>query len=161
MAAEETKNVNYLGLEASIRYAQNEQLYDPKYIEDAKIVPSYTEEVSSSPWQLPEFLDTYPVGPKKESARAIFPEIPSHLRPDKTVFREQLIDSLGSSEKFESDYEKLEKIREILEKDPKKDLQTKKDQADLEKLQKGFDQIRFLNKILARINAERNRIHRG
>ncbi|MDE3056132.1 MAG: DUF5399 family protein [Verrucomicrobiota bacterium] len=152
------RTIDNLGIDASIRYAKDQQLFEASQIEESRLIPQKTEVVSSAPWAFDEFSALFAVGVEKRSSWALFPELPQDISASKSLFSHQLIPSLGREEKVASDAEKLEKLEALLQKEG---TSSTGDQEDAKKLINLLQCLRKFDKILQLINGRRGQYQKG
>ena len=171
-----SRTIDNLGVDVSTRYAQDQKKYDKKLIKEARgIAPQTTIDVTT-----PSFsseLDTLLDNEKKNQPWADF-EIPLRYNEQKKrLFTHQIIPSLGTIEKKETQSQKIisrlqfyaAKLKEEKDKeennDPKKKFLNEKQEKELEKqktvLIKLLDCILTLEKNIAFINGRRSQYQKG
>ncbi|HLB52675.1 MAG TPA: DUF5399 family protein [Chlamydiales bacterium] len=160
------RTIDNLGVEASIRYAKDQQLFESRYIEESRLIPQKTEIVSITPAAVTEFDKRYSVGVEKRVSWALFPSLPQDLVPGRALFSYQLIPSLGSFEKSESDTDKLETIEDLLKKPKKRkkalsDREKEEEEGEIQCLMTLFKTLNALDKMLQLINGRRNQYQKG
>lgn len=159
------RTIDNLGVDASIRYAKDQELLEPRLIEESRLIPQKTEVTVAKPLELSEFEKTYSLG--RTSSWALFSPPPDFYSRDKGLFSYQLIPSLGGYEKLEADSDKIETLEDVLEKSDERegrgqsDQEREKDEKSRQTLLALFQCIDKLNKTLAMINARRNQYQRG
>ena len=159
------RTIDNLGVDASIRYAKDQELLEPRLIEESRLIPQKTEVTVVKPFELSEFDQTYSVG--RTISWALFSPPPDFYARDKGLFSYQLIPSLGGYEKLEADSDKIETLEDVLEKSEERegrgqsDQEREKDENQRQTLLALFQCIDKLNKTLAMINARRNQYQRG
>jgi len=171
-----SRTIDNLGVDVSSRYAQDQKKYDKKLIKEARgIAPQTTIDVT-----VPSFsseLDTLLDSEKKNQPWAEF-EIPMRYNEQKKrLFTHQIIPSLGTPDKKESQAQKIisklqahvtrlraEEDKEET-KDPKKKFASEKEEKELEKqktvLIKLLDCILHLEKNISFINGRRTQYQKG
>ncbi|MBI3900664.1 MAG: DUF5399 family protein [Chlamydiia bacterium] len=160
------RTIDNLGVEASIRYAKDQQLFESRYIEESHLIPQKTEVVSATPSAVTEFDQRYSTGLEKRISWALFPSLPVDLVPGRSLFSYQLIPSLGSYEKVESDTDKLQMIEDLLKKPKKKkknlsDREMREEEGEIQCLMTLFKTLTTLDKMLQLINGRRNQYQKG
>jgi len=160
-----SRTIDNLGLEASVQYAQNQKDYDPRLIEESRLIPQKAEVSTYKPY-VPSELDAFfTIG--KGASWALFMPPPDYFTSGKALFSYQLIPSLGTQEKQEADAEKLEHLEEYLAKQQKrgKKRQSKEgheeEEEDREILIAMFKCLHKLDKTLTLINSRRTQYQRG
>jgi len=159
------RTIDNLGVDASIRYAKDQDFFETRLIEESRLIPQKTEVTVAKPFELSEFDQTYSVG--KTISWALFSPPPDFYSRDKGLFSYQLIPSLGSYEKLETDSDKIETLEDVLEKSEEREgrgqsnQEREKDENQRKTLLALFQCIDKLNKTLTMINARRNQYQRG
>lgn len=159
------RTIDNLGVDASIRYAKDQELFETSFIEESRLIPKKTEMTIAKPSALSEFDQVYTVG--KTISWALFSPPPNFYTYDKGLFSYQLIPSLGNYEKLEADSDKIETLEDVIEKfhdgqeQDQSDQEREKDEKDRQILLALFQCIDKLNKTLTLINARRNQYQRG
>lgn len=159
------RTIDNLGVDASIRYAKDQEFYEARYIEESRLIPQKTEISVATPWALTEFEQLFSLG--KTLTWALFSPPPGYLFSGKPLFSYQLIPSLGGYEKMEADSEKLENIEDALHKDHGDSQQDQSEQEwDEQEKERQilialFQCINTLDKALGLINSRRNQYQRG
>jgi len=148
------RTVDNLGIDASIRYAKDKELFEAGFIEESHLVSQKTAIPVAKPYIPSEYDPLFSVG--KSLRWASFSPPPEHLAAyARSLFSYQLIPSLGPYEKQDEDEDKLARLEEELDDgdDGKKE--------DLQAIVSLFKCIRGLNKILATIQMKRAQYQRG
>jgi len=159
------RTIDNLGVDASIRYAKDQELFEPHLIGESRLIPQKTEVSILKPAALSEFDQIYTVG--NTISWALFSPPPNYYTYDKGLFSYQLIPSLGNYEKLEADSDKIEALESALEKSDEKqrrgpsDPEREKDEKNRKSLLALFQCIDKLNKNLTLINSRRNQYQRG
>jgi hypothetical protein len=158
------RTIDNLGVDASIRYAKDQALFETNLIEESRLIPQKTQVTVGKPLELSEFDQTYSVG--KTISWALFSAPPNFYSKDIGLFSYQLIPSLGGYEKLEADSDKIESLEDVLEKSHERkrgqsDQEKEKDERNRQTLLALFQCIDKLNKTLSMINARRNQYQRG
>lgn len=159
------RTIDNLGVEASIRYAKDQEFFEARYIEESRLIPQKTEISVSHPLSLTEFEARFSLG--RTLPWALFSPPPEYSPYGKLIFSYQLIPSLGDYEKLDADSDKLERIESVLEREERNSGQefSDKEKEEREKerdlLVSLFQCINRLNKTLLLINARRNQYQRG
>lgn len=155
------RTIDNLGLDASIRYAKDKELFEAGFIEDSKIVSRKTEIPVSSPY-IPSEFDQMFYSPR-HLIWASFPPPPESLISTNALFSYQLVPSLGT-------YEQQDDAEQMLEDALQRRRDSKKDQSDKEKQQEEKEKqlikdllacITRIDKTLNLINSRRNQYQRG
>ena len=159
------RTIDNLGVDASIRYAKDQELFETSFIKESQLIPQKTEVTVAKPYVPSEFDQIFSVG--KTVSWALFSPPPNFFIFDKRLFTYQLIPSLGDYEKMESDSDKIEALESAFDKSREKsgrgkpDSEQEKDEKDRKALIALFQCIDKLNKTLTTINARRNQYQRG
>lgn len=161
MSVKQPLTIDNLGKDASIRYAKDKQLFEPRLIEEAKLVPQKAEIPVAKPYVPSEFDQLFTI--ERTALWASFSPPPESLSSMKPLFSYQLIPSLGGYEKQEADAEKLSGLGDALSKEEGGSQQEDADQEEKERqtLITLLQCIEKLEKSLNLINARRNQYQRG
>ena len=165
------RTIDNLGLDASIRYAKDKELFEPLFIEESKIVSGKTQISVVKPYIPSEFDRLFSAD--KTLIWAAFSPPPNYFSYAKPLFSFQLIPSLGPYEKEEENENKLAMIEDALQK--QRDARRGKSDQDEAKQEKERQEeekekrliaallacIAKLDKSLELINARRNQYQRG
>lgn len=161
-----SRTIDNLGIGANERYAKDQQLFEPKLIEESRLVSQKTEVSVLKPYVSIEFEQLFSLG--KTVPWAAFSPPPNYYAQSKPLFSYQVIPSLGGYEKQEADEDKLEALEDSLKKPHKKQNRNFSDAKDEENeererqiLMSLFRCINKLDKTLSLINARRNQYQRG
>ena len=159
-----SKTIDNLGVDASIRYAKDQEAIDVRFIQESQLVPSKTEISVATPYTPSEFDQLYSL--EKKISWALFSPPPNYFNAEKSLFSYLLIPSLGDYEKLEADLDKVEGVEDLLKKPHKKSDRDsshdeKQDEKDRKTLLALLQCIGKLNKILGVVNARRNQYQRG
>lgn len=100
--------ISDLGIEASIRFAEDQQKLDPKYIIDPAIVRPNAEIDVTIPVYQSEYSQLFRIG--TQISYATFEMPANFLNQKKRLFTTQLAPSLGPAELHES---KIDKVRSV------------------------------------------------
>jgi hypothetical protein len=154
------RTIDNLGVDTSVRYAQDQKSLDQKFLEDATFASSKSEIISTVP-SFPMELEILFGFERKISAWADFLAPPDYTSLRSSLFSFQLIPGLGTLEKQELKIEKIENFRKRKKK--KKAMTKEEDEEEKEKevLLKLLLCIKSLEKNLELINARRNQYHKG
>lgn len=155
------RTIDNLGIDASIRYAKDKELYAPTFIEDSKVVSRKTEISVARPYVPSDFDQKF--SSAKTVIWAAFSPPPESLSNANTLFSYQLIPSLGT-------YEQHEDTEELLEDALQKRKDSNQQQSDKEKQQDQKEKqliadllscVGRIDKSLNLINSRRNQYQRG
>lgn len=157
------RTIDNLGLDASIRYAKDKELFEARFIDESQIVSRKSEVSVSKPYIPSEFDQMFS---SQETVNwASFSPPPEYLSFAKPLFSYQLIPSLGTYEEQE-DTDRLQALEDALQ----KEKDSHKDQSDREKQEEEKEKraiadllkcIASIDKSLSLINARRNQYQRG
>jgi hypothetical protein len=159
------RTIDNLGVDASVRYAKDQELYEARYIEEARLIPQKTEVSVAKPYVPSEFDQFFSVG--RTVSWALFSPPPNYYAGDKALFSYLLIPSLGDYEKLEAGSDKIESLQGVLDQEKEGSGQSfdegEKDGEERERktIAALFECIGKLNKALVLINSRRNQYQRG
>ena len=155
------RTIDNLGIDASIRYAKDKELFEARFIEESSIVSRKTEIPVSKPYVPSEFDQMF--SSERTIRWALFSPPPETLSTASALFSYQLLPSLGT-------YERQEDTEQLLEDAMERQKDSRKDQSDKEKQQEEKEKqliknllscITRIDKTLNLINARRNQYQRG
>ena len=151
------RTIDNLGIDASIRYAKDKELFEAKFIEESQIVSRKTEIPVSRPYIPSEFEQTF-AGAKTLNWASFSPP-PDTFSTGSALFSYQLIPSLGT-------YEQHEDAEQMLEDALQKRHESGQEPSEQEKREKQLIQdllacIAKIDKSLSLINSRRNQYQRG
>ncbi|VHO01999.1 DUF5399 family protein [Candidatus Rhabdochlamydia sp. T3358] len=163
------RTIDNLGIEVSTRYAEDLRELDQKLLIEARGIQEQTEIEITHPFFLTE-LEIL-LEPQKQQTWATFtpPQGYSELR--KRFFMFQLIPSLGSEEKHETQTQKIVSLKTFSRK--KRDDQQQEEESDHSDPEKEYHEkekktlisvlqtIMHLDKEIQEINARRGQYHKG
>jgi hypothetical protein len=157
MSVNKTKTIDSLGIEASVRYAEDMQRLDPHLIQDSRFIPQSAEITSIRAQDASHPL--FQVG--QPTMWASFS--PPPFAPAQNLFTFQLIPSLGTYEKTEDSTDRLEHWADVLKKprENKQNNQPDSEEKERQTLLHMLSSIAKLDKTLNFINARRNQYQRG
>lgn len=162
------RTIDDLGVETSVRYAQDKAQLDSQLLNDSKWLPKKLEVSVTEPYISSEFDELF--ASDRINQWAAFVPPPHYGTQTRTLFSFQLVPSLGTYEKQESDMEKLTALKDVLSKHKDRQKQSnssfsdeedEKEEEDRKILLTLFKCIETLDKALAFINAKRNQYQRG
>lgn len=154
-----SRTIDNLGLDASIRYAKDKELFAPSFIEDSKLVSRKTEISVARPYVPSEFDQKF--SSTKTVMWASFSPPPESLAQESTLFSYQLVPSLGTYEQTDDTEQLLEDaLQKRIEEDPS-DKEKQQDQKEKQLIADLLAQIREIDKSLNLINSRRNQYQRG
>ncbi|MES2344532.1 MAG: DUF5399 family protein [Chlamydiota bacterium] len=162
------RTIDDLGIETYTRYAQDKSQLDEKIIQESHFIPFGAEMDVTFPSFSSEFdllLETN----KRNPSWADFFAPPLYFEQKKRLFSFQIIPSLGSDEKKESQLlrikEKAEQDEEEQKKRPPTSWEEERDAEDKKKekniLLKLINRVNALEKDLIDINSRRNQYQKG
>jgi hypothetical protein len=167
------RTIDNLGVDASTRYALDQQQLDRKILKEAKAVPAQAEVDVTSPSFASEF-DLLFDADRRNAPWAKFCPPENYNEQRKRLFTYQIIPSLGSQEKYENQEKKiLAKLKEESEKREKDQREkrrsarqsTEMEEEDEEKekkiLIKFLQNLAILDKCLGDISARRMQYQKG
>lgn len=159
------RTIDNLGIEASIRYAKDKELFEARFIEESRLISQKTEISVAKPYVPSDFDQLFAVG--KTLCWASFQPPPESFQGVSSLFSYQLIPSLGGYEKQEADSDRIEALKDALQKHREKQEQNRDRESDdrEEKERKIIENllecIKKLDKNLLLINSRRNQYQRG
>jgi len=168
------RTIDNLGVETSVRYANDKEQLDVRLIDDSKWLPRSLEISVTKPYIPSEFDQLF--SSDRHIQWAVFAAPPNYGLQNRTLFSYQLIPSLGTYEKQEADTEKLAALKDVLSKRRRQKGQNQQGQSgeqqgeqEEEKEEEGerqillelFKCIEKIDRSLSFINARRNQYQRG
>lgn len=170
------RTIDNLGLDVSTRYAEDQKFLDDKLIKDARGIVPQTQIDVTQPSYASEFDALFGLT-KRNLPWADF-QAPSRFNEQKKrLFTHQLIPSLGTLDKKESQVQKiLAKVQSQMarrqadkdkegQKDPKKKFNEEREEQELEKekkiLIKLLDCIVYLDKDVSTVSSRRMQYQKG
>lgn len=168
------RTIDNLGIDASTRYAEGQRDLDQKLVGESQQIPSHTQiDVSAPhfPEELAELLGLRPTG----VTWATFSPPAGYLEQRKRLFTYQLIPSMGSEDKQESQAHKiLAKLQSVSKEkvegaQPPQDarqhyeatLAREEEEKEKKVLTNLFHEISLIDKYVLAVNALRNQYHKG
>lgn len=164
------RTIDNLGIEVSTRYAEDLKELDQKLLIEARGIQEQTEIEITHPFFLTE-LEIL-LEPQKQQTWATFIPPKGYFEQKKRFFMSQLIPSLGSEEKHETQTQKIISLKTFSRKkrddqqqeeeqgyhsDPEKEYHEKEKKILVSVLQT----IMHLDKEIQEINARRGQYHKG
>lgn len=165
------RTIDNLGIEVSTRYAKDLKELDQKLLVEARGIQEQTEVEVTHPFFLTELEILFE--PQKQQTWATFIPPQGYFEQKKRFFMFQLIPSLGSEEKHETQTQKIlslktfsrkkrsdqqqEEEQESNHSDPEKEYHEKEKKRLISVLQT----IMHLDKEIQEINARRGQYHKG
>lgn len=165
------RTIDNLGIEASTRYAEDLRELDQKLINEARAIPGQTEIEITDPFYLTE-LEILLNAQKQQTWATFFPP-KGYFEQKKRLFMFQLIPSLGSEEKHETQTQKIISQLKTFAKRKRKDHQQQNDKQDEPDPEQEYHErekkmlvsvlqiIMYLDKEIQEINARRGQYHKG
>ncbi len=155
------RTIDNLGIDASIRYAQDQKVFEARFIEESKLVSRRTEVSVSTPYTPSEFDQMFGAG--KPLIWAAFSPPPEMREGNNTLFSYQLIPSLHIDAFTQDPEEMLDQALDQQRQEHPDSSDQEKDEQEKEKkivanLLKCIAQI---DKSLQLINSRRNQYQRG
>ena len=168
------RTIDNLGVEVSTRYAEDQKMLDEMLIKEARAIPIQTEIEVTAPF-LPSELESLLQAQPLYISWASFTAPAYYFEQRNRLFTYQLIPSMGSEDKKESQVQKiLAKLRSIAEKKTEKDKEEKdkrqkyEEERALEEEEKEkkvltslLDTIVFYDKLIIDINSRRSQYQKG
>lgn len=153
------RTIDNLGLDASIRYAQDKELYAPISVEEAQIVSRKTEVSVAKPYISSEYDLLF--SSTKTVIWALFSPPPESLSKENTFFSYQLMPSLGTYERQEDAEELLEDALEKRKQQRQSDKEKDRDNREKQLIKDLLSCIAKIDKSIELINSRRNQYQRG
>ena len=162
------RTIDNLGIEVSTRYAEDLRELDQKLLVEARGIQEQTEIEITHPFFLTE-LEIL-LEPQKQQTWATFTPPKGYFEQKKRFFMFQLIPSLGSEEKHETQTQKIVSLKTFSRKKRDDQQQEESDHSDPEReyhekekkiLVSVLQTIMHLDKEIQEINARRGQYHKG
>ena len=168
------RTIDNLGLDASNRYAADQQEFDHKILKESRVVPRQAEVDVTEPSYSSEFDLLFDIG-KKNTPWAQFCMPKNYNEQRKRLFTYQIIPSLGPQDKTESQEKKiLAHLQEKAKQQDEKKDKNKKDSPSWEENQEKEEQekeqkilvqllknLLMLDKCMSDISARRMQYQKG
>lgn len=161
------RTVDNYGIDASVRYARGSELEEAskKLLQESKSIPSLTEISVTKPYKGSE-LDSLLGLTAKTLPWGGFSPPPNAPILKSTLFSFQLIPSLGPIEKQEEDELRIKHFGQHKKKKKGKEQNEEHEESSEEEKEKEillalFACLKQLNNNLEKVNANRNRYHKG
>jgi hypothetical protein len=168
------RTIDNLGVEVSTRYAEDQRLHDENFIKEARGIPAQTEIEVTTPYfpaEMEEFLHLQPTGVTWASFIPPF----HYFEQRKRLFTYQLIPSMGSEDKKDSQTQKiLAKLKSMAEQKVERDKEQKdkrqqyEEECALEEEEKEkkiltslLNTITLFDKLIIEINSRRSQYQKG
>jgi len=164
----ESKTIDNLGLEASVRWAKDQGAIDPKLISESRSVPLHTQVSSTEPYFGSQLEDLFAYD-KKNISFAKFTAPKGYHSHQRALFTFQIIPAMGTMEKQEVNLTKLSSLKdesEIEEREEEAGSQEEKEPKspelkEIDTVEKMLKKIGLLDKYLNVINSRRQQFHKG
>ena len=153
------RTIDNLGIDASIRYARDKELYAPISIEEAQVVARKTEIPVARPYIPSEYEELF--SSAKTVIWALFSPPPESLSRENTLFSYQLIPSLGTYERQDDAEELLEDALEKRKDQGQSDKEKERDKRERQLIAALLENIEKIDKSIELINSRRNQYQRG
>lgn len=168
------RTIDNLGVDASTRYAEDKRILDESIIKEARSIPSQAEIEVTAPYYPAEIEEILHLQPTAITWASFIP--PSrYFEQRKRLFTFQLIPSMGSEDKKESQTQKiLGKLKSLTELKAQKDKERKdkrqqyEDERALEEEEKEkniltslLNNISLFDKLIIEINSRRSQYQKG
>lgn len=140
----ETRTIDDLGIDSSIRWAKEQQLTDLPSIRQSSQISSQVQIDVLTPRQENTFLALFETL-KREQSWANFDAPPEYGKGRNNLFTNELVPSLGTNEQGQT---LIEKLRQM-------------DEREFKDLIEGLEQFQNLNGELATINGRRSQFTKG
>ncbi len=160
-----SRTIDNLGVEASVRYAKDKELLEPKFIEESKLISQKTQISAITPYIPREWELSFSMA--KPLPFALFSPPPQYSTD--FLFTYQLIPALGGYEVTDEEIDLKEMVERAF--DQKKRKRKRKNIQDLEEQEKEeeekeilitlFECIHKIDQSMNLINARRNQYQRG
>jgi hypothetical protein len=167
-----SRTIDNLGVEVSTRYAEDQQALDQTLIKEARTIPVQTQIEVTTPFFPSEVDALLHFQPTNLPWASFFPPL-QYFEQKKRLFTFQLIPSMGSEDKKESQILKiLAKLRSMaegrIEKEGKNERQQYEQEKALEEEEKEkkiltslLNTIALFDKLIIEINARRSQYQKG
>jgi len=165
------RTIDNLGIEVSTRYAEDLKELDQKLLIEARGIQEQTEIEITHPFFLTE-LEIL-LEPQKQQTWATFTPPKGYFEQKKRFFMFQLIPSLGSEEKHETQTQKIISLKTFSRKKRGDQQQEEEQESDHSNPEKEYHEkekkilvsvlqtIMHLDKEIQEINARRGQYHKG
>jgi hypothetical protein len=159
------RTVDNLGIEASIRYAKDKELFEAKFIEEANLVPQKTETAATLPYVPLEFDPLF--SSARQAQWALFTPPPGYASYAAGLFSHQVIPSLGDYEKQEANTDKVNALEDAVRKHKQsqgkgaEDEESEEEETERQVVIALLECVTQLDKNLRLVNARRNQYQRG
>lgn len=168
------RTIDNLGVDVSTRYAEDKEILDETLIKEARAIPAQTEIAVTTP-SFPSELESLLPTRATNIAWALFIAPEQYYEQRKRLFTIQLIPSLGSDDKKESQAQKiLNKLKSMAEEKEKEEeqKQDKRKRYEQERILEEkerekkiltslLDTISLFDKLIIDINSRRSQYQKG
>ncbi len=166
------RTIDNLGVDVSTRYAEDQRLLDDKFIKESRGIPAQTTIDVTAPY-FPSEIDVLLKAQPLQLPWALFSAPLHYSDQKKRLFTFQVIPSLGSEDKKESQAQKiLAKLRSLARKKEEEKEQEKEKREEQESLFEEeereqkilislLDTITNLDKLIIDVNARRGQYQKG
>jgi len=154
------RTIDNLGVEVSNRYARDQAMLDPTFLEESKYVPTQTEVVVTSPHVPSEFDELFDTA-KRNVPWAAFGAPPNYSATKRRLFSYQMVPSMGPPEKQLEELEKLKSFTRPIKKRKGSALDIRLEEKEKSSLIHLFEMVESLDKQLVYVNMRRNQYHKG
>ena len=163
MSTSGPRTIDNLGIDVSVRYAKDKELFDVHLIEESRSVPLQTEVTATRPYVSIEWDEFYSIK-QKNVPWADFFAPPDYVSHKKKLFTYQLIPSLGPAEKQMAERERITSLPlPSLYRKNKKDHGKEETEESRERqcLISFLHHLSILDRHLSDINSRRSQYHKG
>ncbi len=167
------RTIDNLGVDVSTRYAEDQKILDDTLVKESWAIPVQTEIDVSSPFLSPEIDKFLQIQPTKVTW-ASFTAPLGYFEQRKKLFTFQLIPSMGSEDKQESQAQKILSKLKSMEKKVHENLETKdkrqlyeeglaleEEEKEKKVLISVLNTISTFDKLIIEINSKRNQYQKG
>ncbi len=155
------KTIDDLGIDASIRYAKDQELLEPRLLSEAQLISNKTTVSVLRPHLPNEFAEKF--GFKQQTLWATFSPPPAYFSSSPDLFSYQLIPSLWRSEEMQ-EQDPVLLVEEGLQRERPQDQSDEEQKEEEEEKKVIVALIECMGRIdqsLELINARRNQYQRG
>ncbi len=170
----EPRTIDNLGVEVSTRYAEDKRLFDEAFIKEARAIPVQTEIEVTTPF-FPSEIEALLHAQRTHIPWAFFSAPALYFEQRKRLFTYQLIPSMGSEDKNESQALKIlaklksmadERVQRDKEGKGKRELYEEEREIEEEEREKKIltsllNSIALFDKLIIEINSRRSQYQKG
>lgn len=150
------RTIDNLGIDASSRYAYDQEIYDAKFIQESSVVSSKSEISVLKPYLPSDFEQIF--GAKRTISWALFSSPPHLFSYGRSLFSYQLIPSLKKME--EEDLEEM--VEDALQKRKRpSDQENEEEKKEKQLIVNLLQCIKVMDETLSIINSRRNQYQKG